>query len=374
MMTPEQRAAFLEARKQGLGGSDCASLLQQDIEVKYGCARRLGLQKANVKPDFERTETGPMRLGNILEPVLCDEFSKLTGRRIEVVGRQTHADHPELGGHVDRMQHDLYRGEGIVEAKALGTRIFYETKRNGLCTDYNLQLQFYLAVVTRAGYGSFIVGNRDNLAVLYWDVDRNEALCEAIVRKGVEFWANRGDLDKLAPKLEPDDRRCASCEYSIQCHGSVLLPSSDKDDIPVAPELEPLAKEYIERKQMADEAEELVAETKEIVMTILGDRQAVQVSVDGKLRPLYWRPQEGKPLYAQAVKDMGAQYAQMRDALVQIQRVVTNPSLRDLADGTLQRLVAGAELIPPPSSYIRKGKPSRPLLMQFLSPAKKDDE
>lgn len=360
-MTPDQRAAFLQARSQGLGGSDCASLLQPDIEVKYGCARRLGLDKARVEPDFPREETGPMRLGQILEPVLCSDFAKLTGRDIEEVGRQTHPDYPELGGHVDRMEYANDKdGPGVLECKALGTRVFYLTKREGLILDYELQLAFYLSI-TGAKWGSFVVGNRDNLAVIYWDVDRNEQLCEAIVRKGVEFWANVGNLDKLAPKLEPDDPRCGRCEYRIRCHASALIPPSDNNDIPVADELMPLVQEYISRREESDRAEELTAETKEIIATILGERSAVQVHVDGKLRPVYYRQQDGKPMYKECVTGMSAQYNVMREKLIQLEQT-----------GTLSAF--GASLIPPPSSFLKKGKPSRPLMLQYLSPKPKDNE
>lgn len=373
MMTAEQRAAFLEARAQGLGGSDCASLLQPDIEVKYGCARRLGLQKARVEPDFPREESGPMRLGQILEPVLCEDFARLTGRTIREVGRQTNADHPELGGHVDRMQDDAVKGEGVVEAKALGTRIFYQVKREGIITDYELQLAFYLAV-TGARYGSFVVGNRDNLAIIHWDVERNEQLCEAIVRRGVEFWANVGNLDKLAPKLEPDDNRCQRCEYSLRCHGAALAPSDPADPIPVVDDLMPLAQEYIERKAELDRADEALAETKEIIATVLGERQAAYVHVGEKLRPVYYRPQDGKPLYAEAVKNMSVAYNHMRDALIRIEGIVKSGDFSPESGRRLTQLAGGAELISPPSNFIRKGKPSRPLLLQFLSPKAKEEE
>ena len=349
MIAPSERAAFLAARAQGLGGSDCASLLQPDIEVKYGCARRLGLQKAKIEPDFQREESGPMRLGQILESYVCSDFAKLTGREVREVGRQTHPDHPELGGHVDRMQYDPVKGEGVVEAKCLGTRVFYATKRQGIILDYELQLAFYLAV-TGCSYGSFVVANRDNLDIIHWDVPRNEQICEAIVRKGVEFWANVGNLDKLAAKLEPDDPRCRRCEYRIRCHASALLPSSEDNNIPVADELMPLVQEFIERDAELDRAQEAVAETEEIVMAMLGDRQAVTVHVNGKLRPLYWRPEPGSVLYKDAVNGMSVQYNVMKQRLIDLK-------------------AEGAELIPPPSSYLKRGSAKRPLRMQYLNPA-----
>ncbi len=372
-MTTSERIAFLEARSKGLGGSDAASLLQHIIpDTKYSCRRRLFYEKSQHPRDFERTETGPMKLGNILEPVLCEEFSKLTGRRIEVVGQQKHPDFPEMVGHVDRMQYTPEKeGPGCLECKALGTRIFYQAKREGLATEYLLQLQWYLCV-TNSTWGSFVIGNRDNLALIHFDVERDQNICDALLREAPAFWASIGNPEAIPERREPDSFVCQSCEYRITCQGPSLLPASE-DGIPTAPELAPFAAEYIERKKMSDEAAELVAETKEIIMLMLGDKQAVQVPVGDKLRPVYFRPQAGKPLYAQCVKDMGAQYNVLRDKLIQISTLINDPNARNV-DGTLQALVAGAELVPPPSSFIKTGKSSRPLLLQFLDPKAKEEE
>lgn len=352
-MTHSERIAFLKARSMGLGGSDCGALLQPFIsEVKYGCRRKLFLEKSKIEPDFDREETGPMRLGNLLEPVLCEEFAKLTGRKIEVVGQQKHPDHPELLGHVDRMQYIAGRTPGVLECKALGTRIYYETKRTGIAIEYLLQINFYF-VITGSDWGSFIVGNRDNLAILHWDVERNESICEAIIREGVDFWSTVGHMEFMPDALEPDDRRCQRCEYRLRCHGAALMPSNEEKDIPVAPELTALAVEYIERDALYHQANDLREETKAIIMAEMGERTAVQVPVNGELRPLYWRPQEGKPLYAEAVKAMSTQYNVMREKLIEV-------------------MASGAELIPPPSSFIKKGKPSRPLMVQYLEAKKKE--
>lgn len=361
-MIPEQRVAFLEARAQGLGGSDAASLLQHIIpDMKYSCRRRLFYDKSKHKKDFEREETGPMKLGNLLEPVLCQEFSKLTGRRIEVVGQQKHSDFPEMVGHVDRMQHTPERETpGILECKALGTRIFYQTKRSGLAPEYLLQLQWYLCVAG-ASWGSYIIGNRDNLALIHFDVERDDKIHEAFLREAPAFWASLSDPKNIPERLEPDSFACQSCEYRITCQANALLPSSDNDDIPIADELMPLVQEYLERREEFDRAEGNLAETKEIVATILGDRSAVQVHVGDRLRPIYFRQQPGKPLYAQCVKDMSVQYDTMREQLIKIAAVA--PEIAPLA-----------ELIPPPASFLRKGKPSRPLMLQFLSPKVKEEE
>lgn len=370
-MTTIERALFLEARSHGLGGSDAASLLQHIIpDAKYACRRRLFYDKSSHKRDFEREETGPMKLGSLLEPVLCQEFSTLTGRRIEVVGQQKHPDFPEMVGHVDRMQYDPTKdGPGVLECKALGTRIFYETKRKGLDLSYLLQLQWYLCVAG-AKWGSFIIGNRDNLALIHFDVERDDKICESLLKEAPAFWASLSNPEAIPERREPDSFVCQSCEYRITCQGNSLIPVSDDETIPVAPELAPLAAEYISRKADLDVAEELVGETKEIIMLLLGDKQAVKTQVGDSLRPIYWRPQEGKPMYAAAIKNMGVQYATMRERLIQIETAV---KAGEDASDVFKRCVEGAELIPVHSSFITKGKPSRPLMLQYLSPKQKEE-
>ena len=133
------------------------------------------------------------------------------------------------------------------------------------------------------------------------------------------------------------------------------MPSLESDDIPVVRELEPLAAEYLERLAAFNVAGEALEETKEIVMTILGDRPAARVIVDGKLRPIYFRQQDGKPKYKEAVEQMGEQFKVMRERLIQIGE-------------------PDAELIPVPSAYVKRGKPSRPLMMQYLADRKRAGE
>ena len=82
---------------------------------------------------------------------------------------------------------------------------------------------------------------------------------------------------------------------------------------------------------------------------MLGDRQAVTVHVNGKLRPLYWRPEPGSVLYKDAVNGMSVQYNVMKQRLIDLK-------------------AEGAELIPPPSSYLKRGSAKRPLRMQYLNP------
>ncbi len=393
MMSLSEREEWLVQRGTGIGGSEIGALLSHLIsDVKYGCRRQLWYRKSKIAPDYEEEETAPMLLGTLMEGPACDLYAELTGRRVEEVGRMVHPDHPELGVSLDRLVHAPEKPKGIAETKNMGSRGFYEVKRKGVLPfEYLLQANHGMLIAGAAlqsdiNWAVMIVGRSDDpkmiartLAwhlklpikpeinpayLLYWETEKSKDICDAILREGPVFWQSIGNPDLIPERLpEPDDPRCGRCAWRLQCRGPLAV-SSSEDGMPTAPELAPFAAEYIERKKMSDEAAELVAETKEIIMLMLGDKQAVQVPVGDKLRPVYFRPQAGKPLYAAAVKDMGAQYNVLRDKLIKISN---NPEMAT-------QLSAGAELVPPPSSFIKTGKSSRPLLLQFLDPKAKEEE
>ena len=277
----------------------------------------------------------------------------------------------------------------MLECKATLTRNFFDFKRNGLPPDYLMQVQAGILTVSAAlgidiQWGSFVVGKSDDPKMIaraiewhintnapvdlrvetpdefdpsyiFWfDVPRNEDICQAILREGPAFWLTVGDPDFIPGRLEPDDPKCSRCAWRDTCHGSALMPSVE-GEITVMPELAGLATEYLQRSAILKEAEELVDETKQVIMERLGDRPAVKVPIGDQVRPVYFRPQDGKPLDAQAVKDIGAQYKVMRERLIQIGE-------------------PAAELIPMPEDMVKKGKGSRPLLLQYLQPREKKEK
>ena len=283
------RQQLLMDRKSGIGGSDVASV----FSTGYGCRRRLWYDKRGVAADFPRRESGPMALGTILEPYFADHYQRITGRRVEVRGLARHPDHPELLVHVDRMIHDArIQGAGVLEIKSLGRDMFFKVRREGLPEDYVLQLQQGM-LITGAQWGAFCVGSRNDGVsrdedLLHWDIPRDEAVCQLILEEGPIFWAQveNGPAPEMLP---PDDPRCGRCDWRVSCQGSALIQiaAARGEEIPQAEELRPLLAEYDERKSMADEAGDLLEESKEMIRVALVSRTAVRV---GK-RPIYHRPQ-----------------------------------------------------------------------------------
>lgn len=279
------REAFLAERRTGLGGSDIAAV----FNLGYGCRRRLWLDKTGAAPDFPDEDSGPMKLGRILEPFIAAEYEQKTGRAVMVEGLLRHPVHEFLIVHIDRTLYDAGRGAlsnpGVAEFKAVGRAVFYRMRREGLPVDYILQLQHGM-LVSRRSWGAFAVMNRDNGAIEHWDVERDDAICAEILAEAPAFWATV-ENGPTPDRLDPDDKRCQTCRYRRSCQGAALMECSASGEMERDDSLLPLLNEFRERQTLAKEADELLEETKEQIKTTLGARTAVECG-DGKI---YYRPQ-----------------------------------------------------------------------------------
>lgn len=264
------RAAFLAERSTGIGGSDIASV----FNLGYGCRLRLWREKRGQEPDYPSEESGPMELGVVLEPHIAAKYEKKTGRSVAIEGVRRHVDSPELLVHVDRIIYSSHRPDlGVLECKAVGRAMYWKIKREGMPEDYILQLQHGM-LVTNLQWGSFAVMNRDNGDLLWWDVSRDEAVCREILQEGPIFWAQVQNGPAPEP-LDPEDRRCQTCEYRLSCQGNALVSVAKESEYQADESLRPLVLEFLERRALAKEADDLLDETKEAMKAALGDRGMV---------------------------------------------------------------------------------------------------
>ncbi len=306
------RDEFLRERLTCLGGSDAASL----FSAGYGCLRRLFYSKRNTPADAGDDDSPILRRGRKLERVALEEFALASGRRLESVGLICHPDYPEIGAHQDAVEYDdtrPERGPGTIEVKCLGRESFFRTKREGMIDDYQLQIQHgMLAAGTQ--WGTFVVFWPDGFQLLWWDVERDEDLCRMIQDAAVATWRQIQDPDSLLPeRLDPHDKRCATCRWQRSCQGARLLEimeagKADENDLEFDGTIAALAAEYHELRRIAADAGDMADEAANALKAALGDRQAAETH---GFR-IYYRVSERASVDTKALKkdlpDVAAKY------------------------------------------------------------------
>lgn len=296
------RAAWLEERRTGIGGSDVASV----FNVGHGCRRRLVLDKRGIEPDFPQETTLAMELGNLFEPWLAEKYADRTERHISASSSRQHPDHPEARVNPDRfifLSDESFAAylatnlvgakDGVLEIKAQGRGAYSKTKRVGMPQDYILQLT-HAMWVTGTEWGSFQVGNRDSGESTSWDVGLDASLRKEIESEVPKLWNLIKSDAPLPERLDVEDHRCSSCPWRVSCQGDALVHVSGKSDLETAEDIRPLLAEYDARKPLLDEAAALMDETKEALKLALQDRAAVLVPWAKKDRKVYFRGQDGR--------------------------------------------------------------------------------
>jgi putative phage-type endonuclease len=179
------RREWLDQRRQTVGASEVSAILGLSTwESPYSLwAKKTG----QVVDDGEETE--PQRWGNLLEPIICDEYSRETGRTVIDHGRYAvrySATCPYLSATLDRevVAFDD-RGNGCMEAKNVSAYKL-EDWNEGAPLLYQVQLQAQMEV-TGAQWGSaaaLLGGN----TFRWCDVQRDEVFIQMMRRKIAEFW------------------------------------------------------------------------------------------------------------------------------------------------------------------------------------------
>lgn len=375
------RTQFLQERTQGVGGSDIASMLSNQIDVEYGCERNLHARLSGVPEDNPGRETELMTLGHVTEPYVRRAYSDRTGRRVEVVGFKKHPTIPCLQYHDDGIIYpnagDDWKTNGVLEAKGVGREMMAKMNSDGIVIDYVLQ-HTGGCLVHGLGHGSFAVSTREDLLplvaieltakaagnplpvlprqprILSFDLVPDKHISHLIEEYAPVFWATVGDLSKSPQRYEPESTRCQRCPRKVWCHGPEIANSVvPENSIPKHRDLEPLIQEYRDRVALFEEAESLVKETEGKFKTLLGKQTAIQVPVivDGKekWKNILWRLSKARETVDG--KRMAASYDALRRAAI---------------DGG----IAGAELVPPSGDFINVGLPSRPLRLSGILPKK----
>lgn len=267
------RNKLLEEREGRIGVSDLSSVENLD----WGCSRKLWYRLRNTPLDFPESSKPEFERGELTEPLSRILLRRRTGWHIEHLPVVAHPDRPWLIAHLDDKVSGApgQEGPGVAEYKTVHWRVMKAFKKEGIRDSYILQCQGAMAVT---GYKWSVCGI---LCLEPWQfewftVPRDEALITKILEDLDLFWA-KVENGPTPDALPPNDIRCQTCPWRHTCQGDRMADVSPDgkgtaQELTTIGELLPLASEYRERKELVEQAEELVKETRDQMEKLIGDR------------------------------------------------------------------------------------------------------
>jgi putative phage-type endonuclease len=306
-VTPEQRQAWLNERRTGIGGSDAAAACGLS---KWKTPLELYLDK---RGELETNENEPMLWGHLLEPVIRQEYSNRTGRTVSV---------PEGIIRHPTVQFALMTPDGIAD----GSRVLQvktartaegwgEPGTGDIPQEYILQTQheMFVTQLPVADVAVLIGGSDFRLYVVEADADLQTMLIE----QERQFWACVQANQPPAPMNREDVKR-------RWCIGTARQAEASPDEIGKAMVLrqwKELAKQLDDRidglaadlQSYMGDASELVDESGDVLATWKNIKAAPRFDMElfkaeqpevfrqylreaGPQRRFLLKPQKGKSL------------------------------------------------------------------------------
>lgn len=199
---------WLEARRQGIGGSDASSAVGLN---PYKSAYELYLEKrGELKPE-DLSDNEAVHFGHVLEDIVAQEYSRRTGHQVRRRNAiLQHSDHPFMLCNVDRLIVGLENGPGVLECKTAGafssSEVWGDPGTDEVPEPYLVQVQHMLSVT---GYTwsklAVLIGGRD---FRIYDIQRDDELIADLIDAETYFWECVQDgtppaVDYSAPSTEP---------------------------------------------------------------------------------------------------------------------------------------------------------------------------
>ena len=216
-----------KGRNDILGGSDWSSIISfgsPDL-YKYGCLRRLVMEKRGLETDFGRVMSKPAIRGKILEKIVAEFWRVESGCRF--VRTRPRAKElwsgqplPEWwGGHPDRIfVIPPDKKLKLLECKTMGRSVWFDYRENGLNDGYKLQPQHYMG----------ITGIEESILAVLWadgidffaePIVRDEETLRLMLEWGNWFWQDVMSSEVLPARQPLTKERCGECPYRRKCLG-----------------------------------------------------------------------------------------------------------------------------------------------------------
>lgn len=177
---------WLEGRSHGIGGSEAGIVLGLN---PWKSRLELWNEKVTKTRHLDPDAAMSLKIGNFLEPLIADEYSKMTGRKLEIRPQKIHPKYSFVLGNIDREIVDgtegLPKGPGILEIKTKGA--WTDWHGEDIPSYYVAQLQQYLEIYEYR-WGSFAIFDLGTLKISCIDIERDDKLISNIIDEEIKFW------------------------------------------------------------------------------------------------------------------------------------------------------------------------------------------
>ncbi len=297
------KTEWLEARKQGIGGTDAAAILELS---KYRTPLDVFLDKTNRSEPIEDTEA--MNWGRTMETAVASEYVMRTGDKVRRMGMRKHKDNPWMLANIDRQIIGDPKGPGVLECKTSSAyRIdeWGDTGTDQIPADHYAQVCHYLAVT---GYAfarlAVLIGGND---FRFYDIPRDEDLIKRLIDIERDFW-----FDNVQQDMPPTPKTSADlAKLWPQDSGREVIASADT--------LSSVFKLRTVKSQL-NALNQQKSDLEDDIRRALADASWL-IDDDGN-RLASWKTQESRRLDTSKVK------AVLGDQLPEYQTVTTNRVLR----------------------------------------------
>lgn len=185
------REEWLQLRTKGIGGSDISAILGLN---QWRSPFQVWAEKTGrIEPGGSDSEF--IHWGNIMEPVLANEFQNQTGKKVFRPNKEfIHRDYDFLRANIDR---DIEKEPGFLEIKTATEYKNSEWLDDEVPAPYLLQVQHYMNVLERPYvYFCALIGGHK---LVIKRVDRDDELINAFTPKLVDWWQTYVVADKQPP-------------------------------------------------------------------------------------------------------------------------------------------------------------------------------
>lgn len=254
---------WLEARSQGIGGSDASGIAGFN---KYNPPYKVWLAKTG-QDKSKRVYNQAMRMGHLMEPILKQMFTEDTGIKVRQAGLMRSKSHPFMQVTVDGLTAD----GGIFESKTSTGWLSSEWEDDQVPDHAELQVQHGMAVTGRSH--AWVVGLLDGREWFIRRIERNEKIIAQLIEMEQYFWANHV-LTMQAPPVNAMALDTLKEQHDLATDTFTTLDLED---------LEGLKKVYDDAKAREKKAKADADDVNATFRQIVGDNTGVMVEGEERI-------------------------------------------------------------------------------------------